>query len=41
MSHDTSILNWAEGPFKGGGPEDQDARRWCDAALQLFYPDEV
>lgn len=33
---DRDFLNWASGPFKGDGPEDQESRDWCDAALKLF-----
>lgn len=29
-------LNWAVGPIKGDGPEDVEAREWCDTALVLF-----
>jgi hypothetical protein len=29
-------LNWASGPFKGSGPEDAEARAWCDEALGIF-----
>ncbi len=28
--------NWAEGPFKGDGPQDPESRKWCDKALVLF-----
>jgi len=30
------FLNWAERPFKGDGPMDQESRDWCDAALIIF-----
>lgn len=29
-------MNWASGPMKGDGPEDEEARKWCDDALRLF-----
>lgn len=28
--------NWAERPFKGDGPEDQESRDWCDSMLVLL-----
>lgn len=33
---DNDFLNWASGPFKGDGPDDQESRDWCDQALVLF-----
>lgn len=35
----TDYLNWASRQFKGDGPNDQESRDWCDAALKLFYPE--
>lgn len=29
-------LNWAQGPFKGDGPEDAESRQWCDDMLRLL-----
>jgi len=36
LEKDKDFLNWASGPFKGSGPEDEEARAWCDRALVLF-----
>lgn len=33
---DNDFLNWASGPFKGDGPDDEESRKWCDDALTLF-----
>jgi hypothetical protein len=29
-------LNWAERPYSGPGPDDEDSRRWCDAMLLML-----
>lgn len=31
---DDDWMNWAYGPMKGDGPEDEEARKWCDDALR-------
>lgn len=29
-------VNWAQAPFRGDGPDDEECREWCDKMLALL-----